>query len=124
MQAVGELDQDDADVVRHRHEHLLEVLRLRLGVRLELDLGQLRQAVDDLRDLGTEFRADLVLADQGVLDDVVQHGRDERLVVHVHLGEDAGDFQRMLHVRRSARLALVRLGAEAVGVTDWRTGRR
>ena len=32
VQAVGELDENDADIIRHRHQHLLEVLRLRLGV--------------------------------------------------------------------------------------------
>ena len=37
VQAVGELDQDDADVVDHRQQHLAEVLRLPLLARRELD---------------------------------------------------------------------------------------
>ena len=48
VQAVGELDQDDAHVARHRQQHLAEVLGLRVLLRLEFDLVQLGQAIDEL----------------------------------------------------------------------------
>ena len=48
VQAVGELDQDDAHVARHREQHLAEVLRLRVLARRELDLVELGHAVDQL----------------------------------------------------------------------------
>ena len=38
VQAVGELDQDDARVLRHRQQQLAVVLDLLLGVRAELAL--------------------------------------------------------------------------------------
>ena len=52
VEAVGELDEDDADVLRHRDDHLPVVLGLRLLTALERDPGQLRDALDELGDLG------------------------------------------------------------------------
>ena len=49
VRAVGELDQDDADVARHREEHLAEVLRLLLLAAGEVDLADLGDAVDQRR---------------------------------------------------------------------------
>ena len=46
MQTVGELDDDHADILCHRHEDLAEVLRLLLFLRGELDLLQLGHAED------------------------------------------------------------------------------
>ena len=59
VQAVGELDQDDADVVDHRQQHLAEALRLPLLARCELQPGQLRHAFDDVRHLLAEQLAHL-----------------------------------------------------------------
>jgi len=46
VQSIGELDQDDAHVARHRHDHLAVVLGLGLLAALELDSGQLGDAFD------------------------------------------------------------------------------
>jgi hypothetical protein len=48
VMTIGELDQHHAQIARHGHQHLAEVLRLRLFVRLELDLVELRQAIDEI----------------------------------------------------------------------------
>ena len=96
VEAVGELDQDDADVLRHRHDHLAVVLRLGLLAALEADPGQLRDAFDELRDLGAELRLDLLQVRARVLDDVVQERRRDRLLVQVQLRADAGDAQRVV----------------------------
>ena len=50
VQPVGELDQHDAHVARHRQQHLAEVLGLRLLGRRKLQAVELRYAVDELRD--------------------------------------------------------------------------
>ena len=47
VQAVGELDEDDVGVLRHRDDHLAVVLRLGLLAALELDPRQLRDALDE-----------------------------------------------------------------------------
>ena len=54
VQAVGELDEQDADVARHRDDHLADVLGLRQLAGAELDLVELGQAVDDPGDLVAE----------------------------------------------------------------------
>ncbi len=59
MQPVGELDEDDADVLGHRDEHLAQVLALLLGQRLELDLAELGHPVDEIGHLVAEPLADL-----------------------------------------------------------------
>ena len=56
VQPVRELDQDHADVLGHRDDHLAVVLGLRLLARLELDPRQLGDALDELRHLVSELR--------------------------------------------------------------------
>ena len=56
VEAVGELDEDDADVLRHRDDHLPVVLGLGLLTALEGDPGQLGDALDELGDLRAELR--------------------------------------------------------------------
>ena len=52
----------------------------------------------------------------------MQDGRDERFVIHVHLGQDQGDRERMLDVGLAgfAMLAGVGLVAKVVGPADLR----
>ena len=70
-------------VPRHRQDHLPVVLGLGLLAALELDSRQLRDAVDELRDLVAELGVDLVERDVGVLDDVVEERSRDRLVVEL-----------------------------------------
>ena len=72
VRAVGELDQDDAQVAHHRQQHLAEILRLRFLAVLEVDLVELGDAVDDLGDIVAEARGDVGLRRRRVFDDVVQ----------------------------------------------------
>ena len=50
VQAVGELDDDDADVVAHSQEHLAQVPGLLLVHRGDLDVRELGHAVDKVGD--------------------------------------------------------------------------
>jgi len=114
VQAVGQLDQDDPDVLRHREEHLAEVLRLlRLGIA-ERDAADLRDAVDEQRDLRAELAPQPVEADRLVLlEDVVQQGRlqgDRLRPPAQQVGEDERDAEAVGDVRlaRDPPLAVVR----------------
>ncbi len=91
VQAIGELDQDDADVRRHRDHHLAVVLGLRLVARLEGESGQLRDAVDEAGDLFAKRVADLRQRSARVLDGVVQQRRAQRLGIEAHPGADLRD---------------------------------
>ena len=116
VQAVGELDQDDAHVARHREQHLAEIFGLGFLVGLELDAVEFRHAVDQLRDRLAELAADFGLGDRRVFDHVVQQRRGERLRIEMPLREDVGDRQRMRYVGIAglAELARVRGFAELV----------
>ena len=110
VQAVRELDQDDAHVLRHRDDHLPVVLGLGLLPALERDPGQLRDTFDELADLGAELRADLLEIGSRVLDDVVQERRSDRLLVEMELGADPRDTERVVDelLARAADLPVVR----------------
>ena len=62
VEPVGELDQQDADVLRHRDQHLAEVLGLAFARRGELDLRDLGEALDQEGDLVAEQAPDLARA--------------------------------------------------------------
>ena len=61
-----------------------------LFAALELNTRQLRDALDELRDLVAKLGADAFQLDIGVFDDVVEERRGDRLVVEPELGTDLG----------------------------------
>ena len=71
MQPVGELDQDDAHVARHRKQHLAETFRLRFLARIEFDLIELGYAVDHVGDGFAEFLFQFGLGDRRVFHHIV-----------------------------------------------------
>ena len=54
VQAIGQLDQHDAHVARHREQHLAEVFRLGVLLGLELDAVELGHPVDEVRHRASE----------------------------------------------------------------------
>ncbi len=120
VQTVGQLDEHDADVVHHGQHHLAHVLGLRLFRRGEVDLADLGDALDDVRDLLAELGLDLVDGDRGVFDGVVQQAGGDGRGIELHLGQNGGDLQGMRQVRLAglARLALVMLQRKFVGFLD------
>jgi len=108
---IGELDEDDAEVLRHRHDQLAVVLGLGVLAALELNPGQLRHALDEVCDLLAELGAQLVDIGARVLDDVVEKRRRERRLVELQPCEDLGCAPRVVDelLARLAHLARVRL---------------
>ena len=116
VQAVGELDQQHADVAGDGEQELAEVLRLLglLGDEVEfLDLGQ---AVDQRADLASEQRVDLAARGGGVLDRVVQQRGGDGRVVEPHLGEDRRDLDGMGEIGRAGRALLVAMRLHGVDI--------
>ena len=117
VEPVGELDDEDPEVLRHRHQHLAHgggLLRL-LGV--EAHPVELGDPVDDGGHVGAELGLEVGEADAGVLDGVVQQRRGDGGVVEAELGHDAGHGQRVLDVglARLADLPGVRVAGPLVG---------
>src|SRR5436853_7756601 len=88
VEAIAELDEDDADVARHREQHLAEVLRLLLLSRRVRELAELRHAIDEERDLLAENLAELIDSCARVLDAVMQQPRTYRSYIQLELGAD------------------------------------
>jgi hypothetical protein len=126
VKAIGQLDEHDADVVDHRQHHLLQVGRLLLGARIEVQMGELAQAVDEARDRLAEFLLDVHPRDVGVFQHIVQQRGHDAVAVEREFGHRAGDRQGMgdVGLAGEALLALVGLGAEGVGPLDAPQGAR
>ena len=101
VEAVGQLHQDDADVVDHREQHLAEVLGLTLFAGRKADRADLGHALDDVGHLGTEELADALDGRQRVFDDVVQQAGGDGHDVELHVGEKVCNCQRMNEIRLS-----------------------
>ena len=106
VQAVGQLDEHDANVVDHGQHHLAQVFRLLLFARGEINFADLGDAFDNVRDLLAEFFADVDDGDRGIFYRVVQQARGDRDRIHLHFSENQGDFQRMDEVRFAGSAAL------------------
>ena len=111
MQAIRQLDEDDADVFRHRQGHFLKVLGLAELHRVKLHVGQFADPIDQFRHLLAELGTNVFLVDARVLDHIVQQRGHQALRVHTHASENAGHRQRMSDVGLSTApcLAVVSL---------------
>jgi len=118
VQAVRELDHQDANVASHGHDHLPDGLGLRrLSIGHLLELGH---AVHQHGDLIAEVAGQGLQAVCRVLHRVVEQGSGQRVRGHPELGQDRGHSQRMGDVRITAlaELALVSLLSHGVGPLD------
>ena len=99
--AFGQLDQGDAYVVDHRHQHFAQVLYLALGAqhhrlaRAEAgaDGRHAQHAVDQLGHHRAETLADQRQRNMPFAHAAIEHGGDQRILVQLEIGEDLGDFQ-------------------------------
>ena len=117
VEPVGELHDDHASVPRHREQQLPVALDLSLGVRPDLDPGDLGQRIYDSRDLVAEFLPDLLDRRSAVLHHVVKERRRDAHRVRVDLGQDRGDGDTVRDVvlAGASLLSFVPDGAELKG---------
>ena len=118
VEPVAELDDQDADVLGHRDDHLAH--RLGLGGLTVLELVELGDAVDEQRDLVTEVGAQAVEGVVGVLHGVVQDGGGQGLGRHAELGQDRGHRHRVSDVGLPGLAPLAGMGllSDLVGAHD------
>ena len=95
VQAVGELDQEHADVVGNRQEQLAKVLGLFGLPRHQLQPLQLCQSFDQRADLRPEDVVDFASGGLGILYGVMQQRCDDGGVVELEVGQDRRDLERM-----------------------------
>ena len=116
VQPVGELDDNDAHVAAHRHDHLPQGFGLRLLQVPRGQVAELRDPVDDLRDLVAELVGELVLGHARVLEHVVQERRRDGRRVEPELGQDRARRQRVVDERLPALADLSPVGGVRHGV--------
>ena len=99
VQAVGKLDENDADVVDHRQHHLAETFRLTGFRGIELEAAQLGDALDTAGDFGAEPALDLRNADPRVFDYIVKQPCRNADGIQPHVREQMGDFDWVNQIR-------------------------
>ena len=116
VEAIRELDDDHADVVDHREDHLADGLGLAFGLGVVLEAGEFRDPLDELGDVLAEARFDVLAGDLRVLDGVVEQACGDRLLVEVEVGQDVGHLERVDQVGLTRASGLAPVGHGAVDV--------
>ena len=72
MQAVGQLDENDPDVVRHREHHLSEVFGLFFLIVPEVDLADLRHTVHQMHNVLAKLMLQFIGRGERIFERVMQ----------------------------------------------------
>ena len=120
MGAVSQLDENDADILHHRHNHLAEVLCLRFFLVTEFQLIQLRNAFDQLRHAFTKQLFHVLVSGRCIFDHVMQQRGHEGFMVELHFRQNTGYGNRMGDIRLTAGacLSLVGITCDKVGLLE------
>ena len=118
MQAVGELDDDDADVLGHGEEHLAQRKRLLLVHAVDFNVGELGHAVDEPCHGFAKQTRNIGKRGLGVLDGIVQQRGAHHIAVHLEVSQNDSYLDGMVnvHLTRAPLLVAVLLGSKAVGL--------
>jgi hypothetical protein len=93
VQAIGQLHDDDADVIDHGQQHFAEALGLAFPGVEDIELAELGDAVDATGHLVAETLADFVGGHASVFDEVVQEAGFDGDEVHAHAGQDVATMR-------------------------------
>jgi hypothetical protein len=99
VQTVRQLDQDYANILRDRQEQLAVVLDLPFLRRVERQVPDLRQSIDDFCDFFPELALDVGDGDGSVFDDIVDQPARDGHRIELEIGENPGDLHAVRHER-------------------------
>ena len=127
MQAIGQLDDHDADILRHGDEHLAQAFGFLFVAQILaplaepvnlvlLDLLQLGHAIHQGCDIRAEFLPQPFQVNVGVLDHVVQQASGDGIRVHADVGQEEGHGQGVLNVRLARLACLAAMGLFSDGI--------
>ena len=106
VQTVGQLDDHDADILRHGKQDLHDILRLLLLLAEGRDFGELCHTVHEHRNIMSKTLFYIVQRGGGILDNIMQKRRTERIGIHTEFQKDIGNGHRMDDVRLARRTHL------------------
>jgi hypothetical protein len=120
VQPVGQLDEDDADIIGHGEEHLAEVFRLALLFGLEVNFTDLGDAVYQVGNLFAEHPGKLFQCGQGIFNGIVQQTGNHRRDIELQVGKNGRNLHRVHQIRLTGEpcLSLMHLGAVDIGLAD------
>ena len=121
VQTVGDLDQDNPDIITHRQQQLAEILRLGRGLATKNTTGDLRQSIDNLGDLVAKHITDILYRIFRILDDIMKQGGTDRSGAQSHLtanNPSHGDRMHNIRFARTPLYASVRLVREVKSLSD------
>ena len=118
--AVGQLDQNDPDILGHRHHHLAEVLGLSLFAIAKLQLVELGDPGHQLGDRIAKLFGQIGLGDRSILDDIVQHGGHQGFMIEAHIAQNSGYGDRVsdIGLATGTHLALVSITGHHIGLLE------
>ena len=118
VETIGQLDDENPEVLGHRHQHLAHRRGLLGFLGVELDALELGDTIDDGRDFGTELTIDIGDGDLGVFNRIVKECGGDGGVVETDVGDDLGHGERVVDVPLAAlaRLALVSDPRDFIGL--------
>ena len=118
VQAVSQLDQDDAHVTRHGQQHLAKAVGLLLRLGGKFQALQLGQTIHNLGHIGTEFFSQFLLGDVLIFDHVMQQGRHQGIGIQLPARTDFrdGNGVRDIGFATGAKLPQVGLIGETIGL--------
>ena len=123
VEAVGQLDDQDTEVLGERHQHLAHAGRLLLLPGVEVEPIQFGHPVDDEADVRPEVPLQVFEADRRVLHGVVEQGGRDRDVVQPLAGNDGGHRHRMVDVRLARLPGLSDVGSQGHRIRPFYEGR-
>ena len=88
VQTVTQLDEDDADVLGHGHEHLAQVLHLLILFGGILHPGQLGDTLHQFRHGLAEQAGHFIVGGVGILNAIMEHGRHNGVGIHAQFIDD------------------------------------
>ena len=120
VKTIRELDDQDPDVSRSRQDELLKVLGLLLTRPVPGEFGKLGHAVNEICDRIAEQTADVVNRRVGILDRVVKEPGDDRRLIHLQFGQQAGDGDRVSVIRIAGMTKLLTMTkrGEHIGLVE------
>ena len=120
VKPVGQLNQNDADIVHHGEQHLADVFGLALFGSHHFEAADFGYAFDEMSDVGAKALFDPGDGILRIFDGVVENRGGEGGGVETHVREDVGDFEQVSEIRvtRTAELVVVTLGGDFVGAAD------
>ena len=109
VQAVGELDDDDADILCHGEQHFADIFRLLLLTGGKRQLVELGHAVHQTGDLGAERLADIRQLHRRILHHIMEQRRHNGVGIHAHFHQNQRDAERVadIFLTRGAALSVV-----------------